>query len=114
MAEWRNVLVVTGGSTPQVVTETIYALATRPTDAIVPAKIICAVTKGVANSFGPQFEAILLQLKQSLALSVDWERRERAWHTAKSGLFVEFPHYQDGRFVEDIRSDADAVHFGDL
>jgi CRISPR-associated protein (TIGR02584 family) len=114
MAGWRNVLVVTGGSTPQVVTETIYALATRPIDPIVPAKIICAVTKGVANSFGPQFEAMLLRLKQSHALSVDWERRDRAWHTATSGLFVQFPRYQDGRSVEDIRSDADAVHFGDL
>lgn len=114
MGVWREVLVVTGGSTPQLVTETIYALARRVEDPIIPTKIICTVTKGVANGFGGAFEKELLRLQQSLCLSCDWERRERAWHTAETGLFVEFPSYENGRPVEDIRSDTDAVRFGDL
>jgi CRISPR-associated protein (TIGR02584 family) len=113
MPRWREVLIVTGGVTPQVVTETIYALATRHNDPIVPSKIICVVTKGVVGRFGAELETALSGLQRQLGLTADWDRRERAWHTGLKGLYLELP--TDGsRAIDDIRSEIDAVRFGDL
>lgn len=111
---WNNVLVVTGGSTPQVVTETLYALATRAPEPFVPAKIICVVTKGVANGFGAPFEAALDRLKIEQNLTTDWDRRTQAWHAAATGLFVEYPRSPQEQPVDDIRTDEDAVYYGNL
>ena len=88
MGFWRETLIVTGGSTPQVVTETIYALASRQIDPIVPSKIICVVTKGVADVFESQLENALSRLKQQLSVSVDRDRRERSGADDNAGLFV--------------------------
>jgi hypothetical protein len=49
---WHDVLIVTGGMTPQVVTETVYELARRVPDRFVPAKIVCVVTGGALGGFG--------------------------------------------------------------
>jgi CRISPR-associated protein (TIGR02584 family) len=113
-AQWREVLIVTGGSTPQVVTETIYALGKRAPEPIIPSKIICVVTKGVADRFGCTFETALGKLKSELKARGDWERRLQDWHSETTGLFVEFPHTQDGTPVNDIRTNDDVVLFGDL
>jgi CRISPR-associated protein (TIGR02584 family) len=110
---WREVLIVTGGSTPQVVTETLYALASRNKDPVVPGKIICVVTLGVSGGFGTQFEARLARLRSELGLPIGWERGNDRLRDPE-GLFVVFPEARDGIAVSDIRSDLDAVAFGNL
>ncbi|MGH7108999.1 MAG: CRISPR-associated ring nuclease Csm6 [Stellaceae bacterium] len=113
---WREVLIVTGGMTPQVVTETVFALARRERDPIVSTKIVCAVTGGSVARFGDPLalEAALARLKTELAVAADWQRRPRAWHTGTTGFYVAAPQKADGGTVDDIRSDADAVAYGDL
>jgi CRISPR-associated protein (TIGR02584 family) len=113
-ANWDNVLIVTGGLTPQVVTETIYALATRSPGPFIPAKIVCVVTKTVADRFGGQFEAALARLKHEVSIEATWDRSSEDWRKAAIGLFVEYPRYPGGAAVEDIRSDDDAVRFANL
>lgn len=114
MTDWRNVLIVTGGSTPQVVTETIYALARRKPSPFVPKKIICAITEGVRDAFGVRFTAALEALRSQLKLSTDWNCASQLLHESKAGLFIEFPRFSDGSPVVDIRTDADATLFGDF
>jgi CRISPR-associated protein (TIGR02584 family) len=110
----REVLIVTGGMTPQVVTETVHALASRELDPIVPAKIVCVVTAGVAARFGEPLAAALERLRQELVVKADWRRTATPWRSARTGLFVEFPHHEDDRPVQDIRSNKDAVRFADF
>lgn len=111
---WREVLIVTGGMTPQVVTETVYALATRENDRIVPAKIVCVVTGSVADRFGEPLEVALDRLRGQLGVSADWTRRLTVWHSGRDGLFVEYPRHADDSPVRDIRSDEEAVRFADF
>lgn len=108
---WREILIVTGGMTPQVVTETVHALAGR---AIVPAKIICVVTSSVAPRFARPLEQALERLRRQLGVDADWKRRDAAWPETPTGLFVEFPHHADDSPVSDIRSDVDATRFADF
>lgn len=110
---WREIVVVTGGVKPQVATETLYALARRPVDPIVPDKIVCVVTQGVAAGFGPEFERQLARLRANLGLAPGW-RRDGDRLAGREGLFVVFPVGRDGAPIDDIRSDADAAAFGDL
>lgn len=111
---YRNVLIVTGGMTPQVVTETVYALSRRSPEPFVPAKIVCAVTGGSREPFGVPLESALSRLQAELGIAVDWQRRLQAWHMGETGLFIAVPSQGDGSAVDDIRSDDDAVRFGDL
>jgi CRISPR-associated protein (TIGR02584 family) len=100
---WNEVLIVTGGSTPQVVTETVYGLATRAADPIVPNKIICIITGGVAR----RFETELPEQLNNLANS--WKILRR-WGDVQSEIL----HSASGVPINDVRSHEDAVHFGDL
>jgi CRISPR-associated protein (TIGR02584 family) len=102
-SRWKEVLIVTGGSTPQVVTETVHALARREHDPIVPGKIICIITSGVAA----RFETELPQ--QLERLSVAWKIPNR-WGQVQ----LEIPRYASGAQLNDVRSHVDAVRFGDL
>jgi CRISPR-associated protein (TIGR02584 family) len=113
-ANWREVLIVTGGMTPQVVTETVYALARRAPDPLVPAKIVCVVTGGALDGFGEPLAAALERLRGELGVGADWHRRTSSSLAGDRGLYVEVPLDSDGRVIEDIRSDSDAVQFGDL
>jgi CRISPR-associated protein (TIGR02584 family) len=111
---WREVLIVTGGMTPQVVTETVYALAHRAPDPLVPAKIVCVVTGGALDGFGKPLEAALGRLQCELDVEADWKRRASSSQAGDRGLYVEVPLDTDGQVIEDIRSDREAVRFGDL
>lgn len=110
----REVLIVTGGQTPQVVTETVYALVTRDVDPIVPTKIVCAVTSQVQERFRNELDGALVRLRRELEIEADWGLRPLAWDAGRAGLFVAVPVGPDGAAVQDIRSDAEAVAFGNL
>jgi CRISPR-associated protein (TIGR02584 family) len=112
--KWREVLIVTGGMTPQVVTETVYELARRVSAPLVPAKIVCVVTGGALDGFSKPLEAALGRLRGQLDTAADWQRRKSASHLGDRGLYLEVPRDGNGRVIEDIRSDSDAVRFGDL
>jgi CRISPR-associated protein (TIGR02584 family) len=111
---WHEVLVITGGLTPQVVTETVYALTTRTPDRLVPAKIVCVVTGSCLDLFGAPLDAALSRLQRELGIDADWRRRTGRPEADQCGLFVGAPFGADGQPIEDIRSDNDAVRFGDL
>jgi CRISPR-associated protein (TIGR02584 family) len=111
---WHEVLIITGGLTPQVVTETVYALVRRASDPLVPAKIVCAVTGGCLDLFGAPLDTALERLQRELGIEADWRRRTKAPATGKYGLYVEAPRSADGRVIADIRSGDDAVRFGDF
>jgi CRISPR-associated protein (TIGR02584 family) len=69
---WREVLIVTGGMTPQVVTETVYALAKRAPDPLIPAKIVCVVTGGSRQRFGAPLAEALASLCDELGIAAAW------------------------------------------
>lgn len=110
----REVLIVTGGLTPQVVTETVYALVTRGVNPIVPTKIVCAVTGQVQKRFHDELDAALVRLRRELAIEADWGLRPLSWDAGRAGLFVAVPTGAEGGIVQDIRSDSEAVAFGNL
>jgi CRISPR-associated protein (TIGR02584 family) len=114
MAQWRDILVVTGGSSPQIVTETLYALLRRGERPFVPNKIICAITQGVQEAFGTELEAALEALRRNFGLKVDWSRHDQVWQQCKVGCFVEYPRNAEGQPVWDVRSDADATLYGNF
>ena len=111
---WHEVLIITGGLTPQVVTETVYALCTRALDRLVPAKIVCVVTGSCLDLFGAPLDAALSRLQRELGIDADWRRRAGRPEADRCGLYVEAPCGADGQPIDDIRSDSDAVRFGDL
>ncbi len=98
----RKVLIVTGGTSPQVVTETVFALARRADDPFVPDDIICVVTKTVAKRFHAELEARLHEL------AAEWEIEE-AW----GDVNVQIPTV-DGEWLDDVRSHEQTVVFGDF
>src|SRR6476619_274421 len=109
---WHEVLIITGGLTPQVVTETVYALYRRTPDPLVPGKIVCVVTGGCLDLFGAPLDAALIRLQQELGIDADWRRRTGRPEADQCGLYVEAPCGADGESIDDIRSDSDAVRFG--
>jgi CRISPR-associated protein (TIGR02584 family) len=109
---WREVLIVTGGLTPQVVTETVYGLA-RPNqrvdeadvptnDRIVPHRIICVVTQGVARRFLDELDDALLNLAKEWDIEPRWGKP-----------LVQVPT-DGGRLLTDVRTYEDSVVFGDF
>jgi CRISPR-associated protein (TIGR02584 family) len=111
---WHEVLIITGGLTPQVVTETVYALSKRAPDPLVPAKIVCAVTGRSLSGFGEGLDGALERLRCELGLDTDWHRRTGSSGESGCGLFVEAPRGADDQAIGDIRSGADAARFGDF
>lgn len=111
---WHEVLIITGGLTPQVVTETVYALARRVPDPLVPAKIVCVVTGRSLDRFGTPLDAALDQLQRELGIEADWRRRKGSAAGGECGLYMEAPRGPDGEVVDDIRSGVDAGCFGDF
>jgi CRISPR-associated protein (TIGR02584 family) len=110
----REILIVTGGLTPQVVTETVYALVKRKADPLVPTKIVCAVTGQVRQRFENELDAALARLRRELAIEADWAYRPISWERGREGLFVAVPRSAADEVVNDIRSDGEAVAFGNL
>ena len=108
---YREILVVTGGMTPQVVTETVYALARERENPIIPDEIICVVTQKIARRFTEELPGQLARLAKGWDISPRW-----------GNVRVEYPLYAEddpdksrrGRPVQDIRSETDSVRFGDL
>ena len=101
-----NVLIITGGNTPQVVTETIWALARREHDRFIPDRLLLAITAGVRRRYddellndGGKLDALCTELGIPLIRARD---------------AVRVPYDEAGKPIEDIRSDADAQAFGTL
>jgi CRISPR-associated protein (TIGR02584 family) len=113
---WREVLIVTGGMTPQVVTETVYALAKRAPDPLIPAKIVCVVTGGSRQRFGAPLAEALASLCDELGIAAAWGRRPSppAPPNPAPGLMIEVLCDADGGVIDDIRSDGDATRFADF
>ncbi len=112
-ARWRNVLIITGGMTPAVVTETLYALATRA-DPFVPERIICVVTQGVRRLYDDKLmktDGPLARLAREYGIPDFWDV-----------IDVQVPYYAEDdpdpalreKPIADIRSDRDAVAFANL
>ena len=103
----RDVLIITGGTSPQVVTETVYALVLAKTASeqrpFFPGRIVCVVTANVAERFGDR----LVQALESLAAEVGVAA---AWGTP----VIAVPKLGDGTLLEDVRSQDDSVLFGDF
>lgn len=95
----RRVLIVTGGMSPAIVTETIWALWRQHKPAFWPEKVLVVVTAKAREGYeqhllGPQGK--LAQLSKEL--------KRPSLHDATRIVATECP---------DIRSDADAIAFGD-
>ena len=102
-----DVLIVTGGLTPQVVTATVYALSLaykkHGPQSFLPMRIICVVTGNVAERFGSHLENALSRLAEDVGLSVTW-----------GPLIIAVPKTASGDHLADVRTDDDAVLFGDF
>ncbi len=103
VGNFRNVLIVTGGQTPQVVTETVWALARRPDNPFFPDRIVCVVTGAVAARFYGELTAALDQLAEQWNLQPRWGKPE-----------VAIPLFADGTPVNDVRDHAGSVLFADF
>jgi CRISPR-associated protein (TIGR02584 family) len=114
-----NILIITVGETPQVVTETVYGLLTQP-DPWVPDRIVIATTGRGANGF-----------RQGVPPSEDGRSAGRPPLTGAGGRLVVLyselgkadqhvepeiavAHMADGRRIGDIRSDAEVNAFADM
>jgi CRISPR-associated protein (TIGR02584 family) len=114
-----NILIITVGETPQVVTETVYGLLTQP-DPWVPDRIIIATTGRGADGF-----------RQGVPPSEDGRFAGRPPLTGAEGRLVALynelgkadqhvepeiavAHMADGRRIGDIRSDAEVNAFADM
>jgi CRISPR-associated protein (TIGR02584 family) len=102
-ARWHEVLIVTGGSTPQVVTETVFGLSRRSPDPIVPDKVICIVTNGVSSRFKQELPGQLTNLAAAWKIPLRWKK-----------VNVEIVQSADGTLIDDVRSHEDAIRYGDL
>ena len=67
-----RVLIVTGGQTPQVVSETVFALTRRSPAAFVPDKIICVVTEATADRFRNELPGRLSRMAQEWCVEAKW------------------------------------------
>jgi CRISPR-associated protein (TIGR02584 family) len=100
--QWRTVLIVSGGLSPQVVTETVFALATRAEDPCIPDRLICVVTNSVAARFEAELPGALGRLALEWGLDPRWGEP-----------VIRVPLDRDGASVGDVRSYEDAVAYGD-
>ena len=101
-----NVLIITGGLSPQVVTETVWALANRQPDPFVPGRLIILGTAQSAHLFEQELASPggkLDDLCSYLGIASLWDRTE-----------LQYPRGTDGRPLADIRSNDDAIAFGNL
>ncbi len=102
----EHILIITVGVTPQIVTETVWALLTRDPP-FVPAKIILATTKDSAEVFrhkhllGPNGK--LSELYHYLGRPDDYVEPE-----------IRFAEAADGARYHDVRTQTEASAFGDL
>jgi CRISPR-associated protein (TIGR02584 family) len=96
---WADVLVITAGATPQVITETVFALAKRE-PARIPGRIICATTHAMLVRFADVLDDRLRELTRELGIEPKWGKVE-----------VQYPLDEAGKPVEDIRTEADTTAF---
>ena len=99
----RNVLIISTGATPQVVTETIWALARQPRP-FIPDELILATTAAGERAshdllLGPNGK--IAELCAALGIG---SFPVQVIPASRAG----------GSFVDDIRKEADAIAFGDL
>ncbi len=102
----ENVLIITVGVTPQIVTETVWALLTRDPP-FVPTKIILATTRDSAEVFEHKRllgrTGKLCELYHYLGRSEDYVEPE-----------IRFAEGADGARYHDVRTQIEASAFGDL
>jgi CRISPR-associated protein (TIGR02584 family) len=97
-----TILVVSGGFSPQVVTETVYALARRAEGKPRIARLISVVTQDVALRFETELPAALDRLAGDWSLDLHGLRPE-----------VVVPRDPTGRSISDVRSFAEGVAYAD-
>lgn len=101
--DWPTVLIVTGGMTPQVVTEAVFALAKRLDDPCIPIRVVCVATQGVAKRFEEELDCALLRLSQ------EWDIEPR-WGSP----VVAVPASADDVPIADVRTYMEGVIYGDF
>jgi CRISPR-associated protein (TIGR02584 family) len=114
-----KILIITVGETPQVVTETVYGLLTKP-DPWVPNRIIIATTgrgadgfrQGVPPSEDGRFAGRPPLTGQDGRLAALYRELGKSGHYVEPEIVV--AHMIDGRRIGDIRSDEEVNAFADM